>query len=240
MEFLTSPETYLSLLTLTALEIVLGVDNLLFVSLVANELPENQREFARKLGLSLALFGRLALLLSLTWVLRFTEPLFEIAGHGFSGRDVILFLGGAFLIYKATQEIFNHMEGPEGEKHLRRPPTLKMAIIQIIILDIVFSLDSIITAIGLAQHVIIMVIAIVIAVVIMIFFSQKIGQVIQEHPSMKVLGLAFLLVVAVMLVADSFGQHIERGYVYFALAFSLLVELINIKHRVAVTPDKDQ
>lgn len=233
MELLTNPETYLSLFTLTALEIVLGIDNLLFVSLVANELPPEKREFARKLGLSLALFGRLALLLSLTWVLRFTEPLFEVGQHQFSGRDVILFLGGAFLIFKATQEIFNHMEGPEGEKHLKKTPTLKMAIFQIIILDIVFSLDSIITAIGLAQHVIIMVIAIVIAVIIMIFFSQKIGKIIAEHPSMKVLGLAFLLVVAVMLVADSFGQHVERGYVYFALAFSLIVELINIRHRTA-------
>lgn len=230
---LTNPDTYLSLITLIALEIVLGIDNLLFVTLVANSLPKEMREKARKIGLSLALFGRIALLLSLTWVMHFTKPLFALLGHEFSGRDLILFSGGLFLIYKATQEIFNHIEVSNEQTKLKSAPTFTAAITQIIVLDVVFSLDSIITAIGLASHISIMIIAITIAVIIMLLFSQKIGQLIELHPSMKVLGLAFLLIVAVLLVADSFGQHIPRGYIYFALAFSLLVELINIRHRTA-------
>lgn len=230
-ELLTNPDTYFSLITLTALEIVLGIDNLLFVSLVANELPKQYREKARKIGLSLALFGRIALLLSLTWLMKFTEPLFELFGHNFSGRDIIFFFGGIFLIYKSTQEIFNHLEHPDSEIKIKKTLSFSAAIFQILLLDIVFSLDSIITAIGLAQHVGIMIVAITISLFIMLFFSQKIGHLIELHPSMKVLGLAFLLTVAVLLVVESFGQHVPRGYIYFALAFSLCVELVNIRHR---------
>ena len=230
-ELFTNPDTYLSLITLTALEIVLGIDNLLFVTLVANELPENLREKARKIGLSLALFGRIALLLSLTWLLKFTQPIFSLFNHGFSGRDIIFFFGGVFLIYKSTQEIFNHLEGPEIGLKVKKQLTFGAAIFQILLLDIVFSLDSIITAIGLAQHIAIMITAVTISLFIMLYFSQKISKVIELHPSMKVLGLAFLLIVAVLLVVESFGQHVPRGYIYFALSFSLAVELLNIKHR---------
>lgn len=224
------PQTYISLITLTALEIVLGIDNILFISIVAGRLPKHLQEKARVIGLSLALFGRLGLLASLSWVLSLTKPVLTVMQHDFSARDLVLGIGGLFLIYKATQEIFYHLEvAPEVNKPVKTI-TLTSAILQILVLDIVFSLDSIITAIGLVSNLTVMAIAIVIAVIVMLFFSRLISEFLERHPSMKVLGLAFLLLVAVLLVAECFGHHIPRGYVYFALGFSVCVEVINIKH----------
>ncbi|USN51926.1 MAG: TerC family protein [Myxococcales bacterium] len=231
MELLSDPQTYLSFLSLTALEIVLGIDNLLFISIVTSRLPLEQQEKTRKLGLGFALFGRLALLFSLGWMLSLTKPLFSVLEFSFSGRDLVLGIGGLFLIYKATQEIFFHLEEAGKETPSLSPITMKAALAQILLLDLVFSLDSIITAIGLVSHLVIMAAAIVVAVIVMIYFSQYVAQFLQRHPSMKVLGLSFLLLIAVLLVADSFGHHIPRAYVYFSLAFSMMVEAINIIHR---------
>ncbi len=232
MELLLDPQTYLSFLALTALEIVLGIDNLLFISIVTSRLPKGQQEQARKLGIGLALFGRLALLFSLGWVLSLTKPLFSVWQFSFSGRDLVLGLGGLFLIYKATQEIFIHLEqASQPEEQPKKAITLKSAIGQIILLDLVFSLDSIITAIGLVSHMAIMAVAVVIAVIVMLMFSNFIADFLDRHPSMKVLGLSFLLLIAVLLVAECFGHHLPRAYVYFALGFSMVVEAINIAHR---------
>ena len=233
IELLSDPQTYLSLLTLTALEIVLGIDNILFISIVSSRLPRDQQEKARRLGLALALFGRLGLLLSLSWVLSLTKPFFSLLGHEISGRDLVLGIGGLFLIYKATQEIFFHLEVKDSNNSDEKPRfmTMRSAIVQIVMLDIVFSLDSIITAIGLVSHVAIMAVAIIIAVIIMLFFSGIISEFLDRHPSMKVLGLAFLLMVGVLLVAECFGYAIPRAYIYFSLAFSVAVEVVNIKHR---------
>lgn len=230
-DLLLDPQTYISLITLTGLEIVLGVDNILFISIVSNLLPEDQRRKARRIGLALALFGRLALLFSLSIVIALKDPIFSVFGHDFSGRDLVLGLGGLFLIYKATQEIFFSLEGAEQEEKKPRVLGFGMAIAQIVMLDIVFSLDSIITAIGLVSEVSIMAIAIVIAVVIMLFFSEHISGFLDRHPSMKMLGLSFLLLVAVLLVAESFGAHVPRQYIYFALGFSFAVEVVNIRMR---------
>lgn len=229
-EILTDPQTYLSLLTLTVLEIVLGIDNILFLSIVSGKLPKEQQEIARKLGLSLALFGRLALLFSLSWLLSLKKPLFSISIYSFSTHDLVFGLGGLFLIYKATQEIFYATEGI-SEKPEVRVLSLKSALIQILLLDIVFSLDSIITAVGLANQIVIMAIAIMIAIVIMLFASRRVSEFLDKNPSMKVLGLSFLLLIGVLLIADAFGQHVSRAYVYFALGFSSFVEMINIRHR---------
>lgn len=231
VELLSDPQTYLSFLALTALEIVLGIDNILFISIVTSRLPKSQREKARKLGLGLALFGRLALLFSLGWVLSLTKPFLSIFEFSFSGRDLVLGLGGLFLIYKATQEIFFHLEEANEEIKEKKHITMRGAIGQIILLDLVFSLDSIITAIGLVSHVTIMAVAIVVAVIIMVFFSNHVSEFLDRHPSMKVLGLSFLLLIAVLLVAECFGHHVPRAYVYFALGFSVVVEAINITHR---------
>jgi predicted tellurium resistance membrane protein TerC len=232
VELLSDPQTYLSLLALTALEIVLGIDNILFISIVTSRLPQNKQRLARRLGLSFALIGRLGLLFSLSWVMSLTKPLFTVLSKDFSGRDLVLGLGGLFLIYKATQEIFFHLEEVNEKNPAKKGKiTLGGAIFQIIILDIVFSLDSIITAIGLASHLPVMALAILIAVLIMILCSEHVSDFLNKHPSMKILGLAFLLMVAVLLVADCFGHHIPRGYVYFALGFSLLCEWINIEHK---------
>lgn len=231
-ELLLDPQTYLSFLLLTALEIVLGVDNILFISIVVSRLPKNKRKLARRIGLFLALFGRIALLFSLNFVMSLTKPLIQILDLSFSGRDLVLGLGGLFLLYKATQEIFFHLEEAKNEQdEIIKTITMTQAIGQILVLDLVFSLDSIITALGLVKHVSIMVIAIVIAVFIMLFFAELISDFLDEHPSMKVLGLAFLLLVGVLLIAEAFGNHVPKGYVYFALAFSLCVEIINIKYK---------
>lgn len=230
MEIFLVPETYIALLTLTFLEIVLGVDNIIFISIVANKLPEDKRDKTRNTGLMLALIFRVALLLGITWIIGFSAPLFEIVGHPVSGRDIILFVGGIFLLFKSTTEIHHKMEGEES--HLDAPTkerSISNTILQIIAMDIIFSFDSILTAVGLTQQVLIMIVAVVIALFIMMTFAGRIGKFIQDHPSMEVLALSFLILIGFMLILDAAGQHVPKGYIYFAVFFSLVVEFINIQ-----------
>ncbi len=237
MEFLTEPATWLSLVTLTAMEIVLGIDNVIFISILVDKLPTGQQSSARRLGLALALILRLALLFAITWVMGLNSPLLTILGKGFTGRDLILLGGGLFLIAKATREIHENLE----VVHARRgPPSARAAftivLIQILALDIVFSLDSVITAVGMAQHISVMVVAMVVAVGVMLAFSGSIAAFVNRHPSMKMLALSFLLLIGVVLVADGMGQHVGKGYIYFAMAFSFGVELLNMRIRGKVAP----
>ncbi len=229
MELLTSPEIWIALLTLTALEIVLGIDNIVFISILANKLPEDQRDNARRVGIVAAMGMRILLLLGISWVVSLTEPLFEVFGHEFSGRDLILVGGGLFLLAKATWEIHGRMEGDDHVRDVGRGVSFTGVIIQIMLLDIIFSLDSVITAVGMVDEVIIMIAAVVISVVVMLVASGYITRVIDQHPTLKMLALAFLLLIGFTLVADGLGQHIEKGYVYFAMGFALLVELLNIR-----------
>ena len=237
MEFLTEPATWLSLVTLTAMEIVLGIDNVIFISILVDKLPAGQREKARKLGLGLALVLRLALLFAITWVMGLNKPLFEVMGKGFTGRDLILIGGGLFLLVKATREIHENLEVVH-EDH--QAPTGRSAfgivLVQILALDIVFSLDSVITAVGMAQHISVMVAAMVIAVCVMLAFSGSVAAFVMRHPSMKILALSFLLLIGVVLVADGMGQHVGKGYIYFAMAFSFGVELLNMRVRKKMSP----
>jgi predicted tellurium resistance membrane protein TerC len=222
-------DTWISLATLTALEVVLGIDNIVFLSIMVGKLPENRQTFARQLGLSLALLMRLGLLLTLSWVMSLTEPLFTLI-RPFSARDLILLGGGLFLIAKSTHEMFEKLEVPESAQGPKlRKVSLGSVLFQIILLDIIFSLDSVITAVGMARSVIIMAIAMVIAMVVMLIFAASIGGFVNRHPSMKVLALSFLLLVGVLLMAEGMGQHINKGYIYFAMAFALGVELINLR-----------
>ncbi len=230
LDFLQNPDTYLSLFTLTVLEIILGIDNILFISIICANLPKDQQELARKLGLSLALFGRLGLLFSLSWLLSLKNPILIFLDHTFSIHDIILGSGGLFLFYKATQELIN-VTKTELPNHHKRLISFNFAIFQIFMLDIVFSLDSIITAIGLTAQLTIMAIAILIAVIIMVFAARYVSGFLEKNPSMKVLGLAFLLLISIFLLADAFGEHIPRGYVYFALGFSIFVEFVNIQNK---------
>jgi predicted tellurium resistance membrane protein TerC len=228
------PQTYLSLLTLTLMEIVLGIDNIVFISILAGKLPSHQQAPARTLGLSLALGMRLALLFAISWVMGLTEPLFAAFGMEFSGRDLILLGGGLFLVAKATHEIYEKLEVPPDDANANKPSGARMfgfIIVQILLLDIVFSLDSVITAVGMAQHLSVMVIAMVLAVAFMLVFAGRIGNFVNDHPSMKILALSFLLLIGVMLVAEGTGKHIGKGYIYFAMAFSLGVELLNMRFR---------
>ncbi len=233
LDLLAQPESWVALATLTVMEIVLGIDNIVFLTILAGRLPREQQPSARRLGLAFALVTRLALLLALTWVMGLTRDLFAVFGHGVSGRDLILFAGGLFLIGKATSEIHDKLE-------VRHPDEMRaasgrggywMVILQIGVLDIVFSLDSVITAVGMAQHLAVMVAAIVIAVGVMLLFAAPIGGFVEQHPTVKMLALAFLILIGVTLVAESFGKHIEKGYIYFAMAFSLGVELLNMRVR---------
>ena len=229
MEILTNPETWVALLTLTALEIVLGIDNIVFISIVAGKLPENQRDRVRRVGLLAAMGMRIGLLLVLSWVIGLTEPLFEIAGHPFSGRDLILIFGGLFLLAKATWEIHGRLEGDEHERETGRVSSFWSAIVQIMLLDIIFSLDSVITAVGMVDEVPVMIAAIVIAVLVMLAASGYIVRVLDEHPSLKILALSFLVLIGAVLVAEGFGQHVDKAYIYFAMGFAVLVEIINIR-----------
>lgn len=229
MEILASPEAWISLLTLTVLEIVLGIDNVVFIAILAGKLPVAQREKARRLGLSLALITRILLLLSITWIMGLKTPLFSLFSHTFTGRDLILLLGGLFLIAKATKEIHEKLEGEDGRVSRAVAPTFASVITQILLLDIVFSLDSVITAVGMARHVAVMVAAVSIAVGFMLLFSGHISRFIERHPTLKILALSFLLLIGVVLVADGFGQHINKGYIYFAMAFSVFVEVLNLR-----------
>ena len=235
MEELLTAENALALVTLTAMEIVLGIDNIVFISILTSKLPPEQRPRARRLGLAGALVTRILLLLSLKWVLGLTAVLFSLWGHGVSGRDVVLLVGGLFLMGKATFEIHERIEGhaPPGTN---RPTHAKFGTIiaQIMVLDIVFSLDSVITAVGMAKSLVVMVAAVVIAVAVMLVFAGKVSDFVEHHPTVKMLALSFLLLIGVMLVADGCGQHIPKGYVYFAMAFSLLVEMLNLRaHKIA-------
>ncbi len=236
LELLSAPETWISLATLAAMEIVLGIDNIVFLSIMAGRLPRAQQPAARRLGLAFALATRLLLLFAITWLMRLTRELFAILGHGWSGRDLILLAGGIFLIAKATMEIHDKLEvkhGPELEPGGGKGASFWLVIVQIGILDIVFSLDSVITAVGMAQHLAIMVAAMVVAVGVMLVFAGPVGDFVERHPTMKMLALSFLLLIGVMLVAESFGKHIEKGYIYFAMAFSFLVEMLNLRMRRA-------
>jgi predicted tellurium resistance membrane protein TerC len=237
LDLLSAPETWISLATLAAMEIVLGIDNVVFLSIMAGRLPRAQQPAARRLGLGFALATRLLLLFAITWVMGLKDELFRLLGHGWSGRDLILLAGGLFLIAKATMEIHDKLEvrhGPELEAAGGgRGATFWLVIVQIGILDIVFSLDSVITAVGMAQHLAIMVAAMVIAVGVMLVFAGPIGDFVERHPTMKMLALSFLLLIGFMLVAESFGKHIEKGYIYFAMAFSFLVEMLNLRMRRA-------
>jgi predicted tellurium resistance membrane protein TerC len=229
--FLTS-DGLIALGTLTALEIVLGVDNLVFIAIVAAKLPAAQQPLARRIGLGLALITRVLLLLTLSWIMGLTKPMFSLAGHGFSGRDLILLAGGLFLMAKATWEIYAKVEGAHEEAHaagVRRG--LAGVVVQIMILDIVFSLDSVITAVGMVDDVPIMITAIVLAMIVMLFAMDAVSGFVERHPSVKILALSFLLLIGVVLVADGFGHHMPKGYVYFPMAFSLGVELLNLRYR---------
>lgn len=229
MDWLTQPETYISLLTLTVLEIVLGIDNIVFISILAGKLPPHQQAKARQLGLTLALITRVLLLCGLAWIMGLKTTLFTLLGHGFTGRDLILLAGGLFLLAKATREIHEKLEGEDGLVTKRLPPTFAGVIVQILLLDIVFSLDSVITAIGMARRLGVMIAAVVIAVGFMLLFAGFISQFIERHPTLKMLALSFLLLIGVVLVADGLGQHIAKGYVYFAMAFSVMVETLNLR-----------
>lgn len=230
-EWLASPEAWVALATLTALEIVLGIDNIIFISILVGRLPEHQRRFARNMGLGLAMITRLALLFSLAWIMGLVEPWFTVFGEEISGRDVILIVGGLFLIAKATHEIHQSLEGVEETEANVVVSGLGMVLIQIAILDIVFSLDSVITAVGLVDDVSIMAIAIIVAVGVMLFSARAIGEFVDDHPTIKMLALSFLVVVGFTLTIEGFDVEVPKGYIYFAMAFSLAVELINIKLR---------
>ena len=238
-EWIISPEAWIALATLTALEIVLGIDNIIFISILVSRLPDHQREFGRRVGLALAMLTRLALLFSIAWVMGLKDPWFTIFAQEISGRDTILILGGLFLLYKSTQEIHQSMEGVEEETSVPVAAGLAGVLVQIAILDIVFSLDSVITAVGLVEHVSIMAIAIIIAVVIMLIAAKPIGDFVDRHPTIKILALSFLILVGVTLIVEGFDVHVPKGYIYFAMAFSVGVEMLNIRMRKkAVVPVK--
>lgn len=230
-EWVASPEAWVALVTLTALEIVLGIDNIIFISILVGRLPEAQRNFARRMGLSLAMLTRLGLLFSISWVMGLTKPWFELFGMSISGRDLVLIGGGLFLLFKATHEIHNSLEGAEDNNKQMVVTGLGSVLIQIAILDIVFSLDSVITAVGLVEHVALMAIAIVLAVLVMMFAAKPIGDFVEKHPTIKILALSFLILVGVTLIVEGFDIHVPKGYIYFAMAFSVSVEFINLRMR---------
>jgi len=231
MEWISDPQAWIAFLTLAALEIVLGIDNIVFISILVGKLPVHQQAGAYRIGLGLAMVMRILLLLSLSWIMGLTAPLFTvpIAGRAVSGRDLVLIVGGLFLVAKSTHEIHDKLEGHEGEKSERVAASYASVLAQIMVLDLVFSLDSVITAVGMVQHVTIMIAAVVVAVLVMMAFARPIGDFVSRRPTMKMLALAFLLVIGIMLITDGFGHHVPKGYIYFAMAFSLLVEMLNLR-----------
>lgn len=236
-EWISSPEAWAALATLIALEIVLGIDNIIFISILVGRLPESQRNRARQIGLGLAMLSRLALLLSIVWVMGLVKPWFTLFGHEISGRDIILIAGGLFLLAKATHEIHSSLEVVPGHQAAPKAGGFLAILAQITVLDIVFSLDSVITAVGLVQHVSIMVIAIVLSVVVMVFAAKPIGEFVDAHPTIKMLALSFLVLVGVTLMVEGFDVHVPKGYIYFAMAFSVGVELLNIRVRRKLAPE---
>jgi predicted tellurium resistance membrane protein TerC len=231
MEWMTDPNAWVGFLTLTALEIVLGIDNIVFISILVAKLPPKQRSGARRIGLGLAMISRIALLFSLSWVIGLTRPLFSLFEHELAGRDLVLTLGGLFLVAKATHEIHDKLEGHEGGRSAKVAASYGAILTQIMLLDIVFSLDSVITAVGMVKEIAVMVSAVVVAVAVMMVFADAIGKFVDDHPTVKMLALSFLLMIGVMLVGEGFGHHIPKGYVYFAMAFSVFVELLNLRAR---------
>ena len=238
MEWLSDPQAWIALLTLTVLEVVLGIDNVIFISILAGKLPATQQKNARTVGLAAAMIMRILLLLSLVWIVRLTAPLFTVFSVDISGRDLILIAGGLFLMGKATHEIHDKLEGPAGEKVSRTAPSFVSVIVQIMLLDIVFSLDSVITAVGMAQHLGVMITAVVISVAIMLVAAGPISAFVDRHPTVKVLALSFLLLIGMALVADGLEFHLPKGYIYFAMGFSVFVEVINIRFRRVAQPVK--
>ena len=235
-EWMSSPEGWIALLTLSVLEIVLGIDNIVFISILAGKLRPEERARARRVGLGLAMFIRIALLLSITWVMGLTSPLFAAAGQEISGRDLILIIGGLFLLGKSTHEIHDKLEGEDGHASGRAAASFAGVIVQILLLDIVFSLDSVITAVGMAEDVAVMIIAVVLAVAVMMFSAGAISDFVDRHPTVKMLALSFLLLIGVSLIAEGFDQHIPKGYIYFAMGFSVFVEMINLRIRARGKP----
>jgi predicted tellurium resistance membrane protein TerC len=231
LELLTDPNAWIAFATLTALELVLGIDNIIFISILVDKLPEKQREVARKIGLGAAMFMRIGLLLLLAWIIGLTAPVFSVFGEDFSGRDLILIGGGLFLLWKSTSEIHQSLEGEEGHASSVVRATFGAVILQIMVVDLVFSLDSIITAVGMVESVAVMIAAVVASVGLMMLFAGAIGRFVSSHPSIKMLALSFLVAVGVLLIAEGFGYHVPKGYIYFAMAFSLGVEMLNIHSR---------
>lgn len=229
MEWISNPESLIALLTLTVLEIVLGIDNIIFISILTGTLPKEQQNKARLTGLALAMISRILLLFSIVWIMKLTLPLFSVFGQEISGKDIILVAGGLFLIGKSTFEIHDKLEGGESYQSAKGVKSFGNVIIQIMLLDIVFSLDSVITAVGMARELIIMVLAVIIAVAVMMISSKSISDFVEKHPTIKMLALSFLLLIGVSLIAEGFEQHIPKGYIYFAMAFSVFVEMLNLK-----------
>ncbi|AXS78777.1 TerC family protein [Dechloromonas sp. HYN0024] len=238
-EFLLSPDIWIAFLTLTALELVLGIDNIIFISILVDKLPRAQQELARRIGLFLAMFMRIGLLLLLSWIIGLTEPVLTVLDHAISGRDMILIGGGLFLIWKSTGEVHQLLEGEEGSESHKVASSFAGVIAQIMVIDLVFSLDSIITAVGMVREVGVMIAAVVASVGLMMLFASSIGRFVSDHPTIKMLALSFLVVVGVVLIADGFGHHVPKGYIYFAMAFSVGVEMLNIRMRKKVSKPVD-
>jgi predicted tellurium resistance membrane protein TerC len=231
IELLTDPQAWIALATLTALELVLGIDNVIFIAILVDKLPPEQRDRARRIGLFMAMFLRVGLLLALSWLIGLTEPLFHAFGRGISGRDLILILGGLFLIWKSTGEIHQGMEGEEEQASAKAAASFALVIGQIMVIDVIFSLDSIITAVGMVDELPVMITAVIASVALMMVFAGAIGDFVSKHPTIKMLALSFLVVVGVVLIAEGFGNHVPKGYIYFAMAFSVSVEMLNIRMR---------
>lgn len=231
MELLADPQIWLAFLTLTALELVLGIDNIIFISILADKLPKERRESARRIGLAFAMLMRIGLLLVLSWLVGLTEPLLTLFENDISARDAILIVGGLFLIWKSTKEVHQLLEGEEGEASANVPATFGGVIFQIILIDMVFSVDSIVTAIGMVDHVSVMIAAVVVSVGMMMLFANPIGNFVSAHPTVKMLALSFLFVIGMVLIADGFDHHVPKGYIYFAMAFSVAVEMLNLRAR---------
>ena len=231
MELLTDPHMWVALATLTVLELVLGIDNIIFISILVSKLPKAQQEMARRIGLFMAMFMRIGLLMLLSVIIGLVEPLFTVMAQPFSGRDLILLAGGLFLIWKSTGEIHHSLEGEEAPAHMKAPVNVMATIVQIMLIDLVFSLDSIITAVGMVDDVRIMIAAVIISLALMMLFAKSIGEFVDAHPSIKMLALSFLVVVGLVLVAEGFGHHVPKGYIYFGMAFAFSVEMLNIRFR---------